>query len=113
MYRAGAISAAELQEYFAKLLGRRSSTDELLRSIATILPKNQQQDLLAAAQQAADTADSSLNEWTPLNIDTASVDQGQLSKALQAAVRGDKGKSVSDRGDMMSHDFQKSQASDK
>lgn len=82
--RAGTISAAELQEYFARIVGS-DNTGELLESIAELLPVGHQQASLLAVTQGAAKIEETTDNWTRLNLDTASVDQSQLEQPVQAA----------------------------
>lgn len=84
--RAGEISATELQEYFAKVLGRGEQTEQLLLSIASLIPAGQGQTSLQQAARSAASASLPLpDEWKSVSLDTSSVDKNQLQAAVQAA----------------------------
>lgn len=84
--RSGEISAAELQEYFSKVLGRGQQTDHLLLSIASLLPEGQSQRSLQQAATSAATESSAVTDsWESVDLNTSSVDPNQLQEAVQAA----------------------------
>ena len=85
--RSGEISASELQEYFAKVLGRGRGTEDLLKSIASLLPAGEgQESLIKAAEGTLKPLTSPPDDnWTSLKPNLATLSGDQLQEAFQAA----------------------------
>lgn len=96
--RAGELSAGELQEYFAKVLRRPRDTEELLVSVASLLPAGKSREaLLQAARRPLEASLDGADEWTSLDLDTSTVNKSELQEAAQAAHKTEETKASTKR----------------